>query len=93
MELRGGRRSLKAMEVALAPDIEEMVRPRLETGRYPTEAAVFREALHVLRERDADYGRRLEELRADIAIGLADIERGDVEEWDVEAIIAECHKT
>ena len=79
------------MEAALAPDIQEMVRQEFETGRYPTADDVLREALRLLRERDEDYQRRLDALRADIAIGLADIERGDVADLDIEAIIAECH--
>lgn len=79
------------MEAALAPDIQEMVRQAFETGRYPTPDDVLREALRLLRERDDDYRRRLDALRTDIGIGLADIERGDVADLDIEAIIAECH--
>lgn len=77
------------METTLAPDIQEMVRRQFETGHYSTTDDVLREALRLLRERDADSQRRLEALRADIAIGLADIERGDVAEWNVDEIKAE----
>jgi antitoxin ParD1/3/4 len=77
------------MEVTLAPDIQEMVQRQIDTGRYPTADDVLREAMRLLSQRDAERRCRLEELRAEIAIGLADIERGDVADLDIEAIIAE----
>lgn len=77
------------MPVLIAPDVEEMLRQQAETGPYASTDDVLRAALRLLRERDADHQRRLEELRAEIAIGLADIERGDVAEWNVEEIKAE----
>ena len=80
------------MPVSIAPDVEELLRQQTETGPYASTDDVLRAALRLLRERDADHQRRLEELRAEIAIGLADIEQGNVAEWDVEALIEECHR-
>lgn len=80
------------MPVSIAPDIEEMLRQQAEAGPYASTDDVLREALRLLRERDADHHRRLEELRAEIAIGLADIERGAIADLDMDALIEECHR-
>jgi antitoxin ParD1/3/4 len=66
-----------------------MLRQQVETGPYPDTDAVLREALRLLRERDAEDQRRLEELRAEIAKGIASADCGELTEWDAEEIKAE----
>jgi antitoxin ParD1/3/4 len=65
-----------AMHVELAPELEDLVRQKVESGRYNDASEVVREALHLLEERD-----RLTRLRAAIAIGIEQIARGEVIEW------------
>lgn len=77
------------MPVAMASDVEEMLRQQVEAGPYPDTDAVLREALRLLRERDAEHQRRVEELRADIAKGIASADRGELAEWNAEEIKAE----
>jgi antitoxin ParD1/3/4 len=61
------------MVVTLSPEAEELVRRRLEMGPYRSVDEVIEEALQALDERD-----RLVRLRAAIAIGDAQIARGEV---------------
>ncbi len=40
------------MDVPLHPEIEQVVRQKVESGEYPSVAALFEEALFLLVERD-----------------------------------------
>ena len=63
------------MNVNLTPDLEALIREKVASGHYSDGSAVIREALHLLDERDRE---KLERLRAAIAVGLEEIERGEV---------------
>ena len=64
------------MNVNLTPRLEAMVQQKVASGLYNNASEVVREALRLLEERD-----RLARLRAAIAVGDAQIARGDVAEW------------
>ena len=61
------------MNMKLAPQTEELVKEKVASGRYGDENAVIYEALLAL-----DDQERLAALRAAIAIGDEEIERGEV---------------
>jgi antitoxin ParD1/3/4 len=61
------------MVVTLSPQAEELIRRRLEMGSYRDADEVIKEALQALDERD-----RLVRLRAAIAVGDAQLARGEV---------------
>jgi putative addiction module CopG family antidote len=42
------------MSYPLPPDVEEMVRQRMASGKYPSEGDLFREALQALSEEEQD---------------------------------------
>jgi len=63
--------------IQLPADIEESIQRKVESGQYDDPSAVLRAAIRLLDNRD----RRLQELRASVAEGLAAIERGDVVEF------------
>ena len=62
------------MNISLTPQLESMVREKVETGFYNNASEVVREALRLLEARD----RQLEWLRAQVAIADAQVERGEV---------------
>lgn len=64
------------MNVSLTPQLEAMIREKVENGLYNNSSEVVREALRLMEERD-----KLERLRAALAVGLDDLARGDVVEW------------
>ena len=68
------------MHVDLDPQLEALVREQVESGRYSSADEVVREAVRQLAERE----RRLEELRAAIAVADEQIARGEVAEWTPE---------
>lgn len=64
------------LALTLASELEALIREKVESGRYRNATEVICEALQVLDDRD-----RLEWLRAEIAIGLEEIERGETVEY------------
>lgn len=71
------------MHVSLTPQLEEMVRAKVDSGLYNNASEVVREALRLLDEHDRV---RHEALRAAIAVGYAQAERGDVRSLTPELI-------
>ena len=58
------------MNISLTPQLEELVKKKVESGRYGSASEVLREALRLLEERDRLYAIRLEALREEIQKGL-----------------------
>ncbi len=66
------------MNVSLTPELERLVHQKVQSGMYSSARDVVQEALHLLNLWDKLRLRKLEQLRRDIAIGLAQAERGEV---------------
>ena len=60
------------MNVTLTPELEAMVQEKVEPGDYPDAGEVVGEALLLSEERD-----RLRRLKAALAIGQEEIDRGE----------------
>jgi antitoxin ParD1/3/4 len=58
------------MNISLTPQLEELVKKKVESGRYGSASEVMREALRLLEERDRFQVMRIEELKAEIKKGL-----------------------
>ena len=67
------------MDVSLTPQLEELVRSKVASGRYLDASAVIRQALALLDE----YEER-EALRAAVMIGYEQAERGELLPWTPE---------
>ena len=77
------------MNISLTKELESLVQEKVKSGLYHYASEVIREALRLLKEHDQLRQIRLEELRKEIAIGIAEADRGEVGVWDPEAIKAE----
>ena len=66
------------MNVSLTRELEEFVQERVQSGRYHSASEVIREALRLLEEQDRVRELHFEKLRQDIAIGIAQAERGQI---------------
>ena len=69
------------MNVSLTPQLEALVRQKVESGLYNNASEVVREALRLLEERD-----RLNRLKAALAIGDEQYARGEVTTWTVDTL-------
>lgn len=65
------------MNVNLTPQLEDLIRRKVESGLYNSASEVVREALRLLEEQDRIRAVRLQGLRREIQIGLAELDRGD----------------
>ncbi|MFQ5462420.1 MAG: type II toxin-antitoxin system ParD family antitoxin [Phycisphaerae bacterium] len=74
------------MNVSLTPMLEQLVQRKLATGLYNSASEVIREALRLLEERDEMRKIRLETLRAEVGVGLNQLERGQVTEYEDQSL-------
>jgi len=65
------------VNVNLTPELEKLVRDRVESGRYESAGDVVRDALRFLEERDQVRQVQTQELRKKIDKGLESLERGE----------------
>lgn len=74
----------KQMNISLNPTHEQFVISKIESGKYANADAVIAAALELLEEQE-EHNLWLNETRQKVAVGLAEIERGDV--LDTEVVI------
>ena len=67
------------MNVNLTPQLEELVRSKVNSGMYTSASEVVREALRLMDEQDRLREAKLDELRRDVRKG---IDSGPSEQWD-----------
>lgn len=68
------------MTIHLAPDVETHILYQVESGRFADANAVLREAMRLLDERE----RRLSSLRAQLRIGIDELDQQEGAEWSSE---------
>jgi antitoxin ParD1/3/4 len=73
------------MNISLTPQLEALVKKKVESGLYSSASEVMRAALRLLEERDRLHAIRLEELRAEIRQGL---ESGEATPLNIQEIKA-----
>ncbi|MGH7192823.1 MAG: ribbon-helix-helix domain-containing protein, partial [Candidatus Saccharimonadales bacterium] len=57
----------------LPPDLQQFVQNEIERGEYSTTGEVVCAGLTLLRERDRARATRLDELRAEVRVGLEEL--------------------
>ena len=77
------------MNISLTPQLETLVKNKVDSGLYGSASEVMRDALRLLEERDRRHSLRVEELRAEIKKGL---DSGESTPLDVGAIKARGRK-
>jgi antitoxin ParD1/3/4 len=71
------------MNINLTPQLEDLVRQKVESGLYTSASEVVREALRMMDEKDRLREAKLDQLRNDIREGL---DSGPATAWDSEEI-------
>jgi antitoxin ParD1/3/4 len=66
----------------LSQEQERSLRDLVAQGRYQNVSEVIRAGVRLVLSREAEEEARIEGLRAAIAVGEADVENGDVEDFD-----------
>ena len=66
------------MNVTLTPELEQLVRSKVESGRYQSESEVVRDALRQMELGDEDRAHRLKGLRNRMDLALAQADSGEL---------------
>jgi len=66
------------MNISLTAELDDFVRGQVEAGLYHSASEVVREGLRLLKLREEIRPLRLEELRKKIAVGIEELDRGEV---------------
>ena len=74
------------MNVSISRDLEQYVQEKVKSGRYPSASEVIDEGLRLLKKRDEAEHKKHEELRAEIAIGIEQADRGQVSTFNEETL-------
>jgi antitoxin ParD1/3/4 len=69
------------MIIELTPRLEAVIREKVSSGRYANAREVIEDALLLMENRD-----KVERLRAAIAVGLEQVERGEVIPWTADSM-------
>ncbi|HLK56385.1 MAG TPA: type II toxin-antitoxin system ParD family antitoxin [Chthonomonadaceae bacterium] len=77
------------MTVTLTPEMEQLITKQVQSGYYSSPGEVILQALQLLNEQEQLRAIRLEELRKEIAVGVAQADRGETSPLDIEEIKAE----
>jgi len=65
------------MNISLTKELEQMVQKKVKGGLYLSASEVVRDALRLLEERDGWRKAQMAKLRKEIALGLAQLNRGE----------------
>lgn len=68
------------MNVSLTPELEKLVKRKVESGLYNSASEVMREALRLMDERDRIQEMKMAELRKEVNLGIDSLEKGEVKE-------------
>ena len=66
------------MNIAITPELEQMVNDKVKSGTYQSAGDVVLEALRLMHERD----QQMDLLRRDIRAGFEAVDRGEFTEYD-----------
>jgi antitoxin ParD1/3/4 len=75
-----------SLNVSLPVELENRVRQHVESGLYSSASEVIREALRLFEAYQGVQAANLAALKADIAVGMADISAGRVRSLDIDEI-------
>jgi antitoxin ParD1/3/4 len=74
-----------AINVSLTPQLEELVRQKVDSGRYNSASEVVREALRLMDSNERVRESALTKLRADVEAGWQQAEEGRVSDFSPSA--------
>lgn len=66
-----------SMNVSLTPELEKLVKRKVESGLYNSASEVMREALRLMDERDRIQEMKMAELRKEVQLGIDSLDKGE----------------
>lgn len=74
------------MNVSLTPALEKLIIKKVKSGVYNNASEVVREALRLLEEQDKIKELKLKRLRAELEIGITQLNNGDFSKKSLQSI-------
>lgn len=71
------------MSISLTPELEQFIQSQIAGGKYASTEDVIIAGIKLLEERERIYKGRFEELKREIAIGVEQLERGEVIDGEI----------
>jgi Arc/MetJ-type ribon-helix-helix transcriptional regulator len=84
---------MSQVAIALPEDLQEFVDESVRTGHFTGPSQLVATALYAFRDQTELESIKLGRLRKDIETGVAQIERGEGREWNLEEFLAEMHSS
>ncbi len=72
------------MNVSLTKEFESYVSQKVESGLYHSASEVIRDGLRLMKERDDLHQSKLVDLRRNVAVGIGQAERGQIQPFTEE---------
>ena len=81
------------MNISLTPELEDIVKSKVQTGLYNNASEVVREALRFMEtHQELIYQMKVDRLRSKLAIGAEQADRGEFAEQTIPEIIEEARR-
>ncbi len=81
------------MHVSLTPELEAKIRSKVESGLYNNASEVIREALRYMEQnQELLMQLKLDRLRAEVAIGAEQVEKGEFSQRTVREIVSDMNE-
>ena len=81
------------MHISLTPELENIVKSKVQTGLYNNASEVIREALRFMEtHEELIYQMKVERLRAKLAVGASQADRGEFVDQTITEIIDEARR-
>ena len=77
---------IERMTITLTPEMARTVKSAVATGDYASSSEIVREALRHWRRQREIQAQELEALRAEVQVGMRDLEQGRIRNFDTDRI-------
>jgi antitoxin ParD1/3/4 len=74
------------MTISLRPELQRFVEERVRAGEYATADEAVNSLLSFVAQQEELTGEQLEALRRQVAVGIAEADRGELLDWDPKAV-------
>jgi antitoxin ParD1/3/4 len=76
------------MNIVLSPEMQRFLEEKVKAGQYASRSEVIDSALVSLKESEELTPEVIDELRRELRLGIEQLDRGDGQPWDAEAVKA-----
>ena len=80
------------MTVCLTPELQRFVDEKVRAGEFSSADEAVNTLLSYIVQQEQLSGRDLDDLRAKVAVGIVEADRGELSDWDPDEVWAEVER-